>query len=527
MQQAETIVLLLGLVAALVVISQKIQLPYPVVLVLAGLALSFIPHLPEVKLNPEIVFYFFLPALIYPAALFTSWRDFRRNLRAISLLAIGLVLTTMVGVAWVAHSLIPSIPWAAAFALGAIVSPPDAVAATSVIRGLPVPHRIRVVLEGESLVNDATALVALQFAVVALMTGTFSLGQATGRFVIVALGGTALGLLIGYIARWMHRHLDDPPVQITISLLTPLAAYSLAERLHVSGILAVVTAGIYLGWHGPIIVSSRFRLPAFAVWEMVVFVLNGFVFITIGLQLPGILRELRGESLGALIDDALLVSAAAVLIRIGWVFVATYLPRSLSKRLRERDPYPGWRNVAVIAWAGMRGVISLAAAFALPFVLPNGNPFPGRNYILFFTFCVILVTLVFQGLTLPVLIRKLRIKDDHSVDEEERKARVEANKAALSLVESMTNNGDFSEDAVSRLRAEYDDRLEQLELCAQGEENCSGGVATPQYQRLQQKALNAERQTIIRLRNQGVINDDALRRIQRDLDLAEARLTGA
>jgi Na+/H+ antiporter len=526
MQQAETIVLLLGSVAALVVVARKVQLPYPVVLVLAGLGLSFIPHLPEVKLNPDVVFYFFLPALIYPASLFTSWRDFRRNLRGILWLAIGLVLTTMVGVAWVAHSLIPSIPWAAAFALGAIVSPPDAVAATSVISRLPVPHRIRVLLEGESLVNDATALVALQFAVVALMTGTFSLGQATGRFVVVALGGTALGLLIGFIARWMHRHLDDPPVQITISLLTPLAAYLLAERLHVSGILAVVTAGIYLGWHGPIILSSRFRLQAYAVWEMVVFVLNGFVFITIGLQLPRILRELRGESLGALIDDALLVSGAAVLIRIGWVFVATYLPRSLSKRVRQRDPHPGWRNVAVVAWAGMRGVISLAAAFALPFVLPNGNPFPGRNYILFFTFSVILVTLVFQGLTLPVLIRKVGIKDDRSVDEEERNARVEANKAALSLVESLANSGNFSDDAVSRLRAEYDDRLVQLELCAQSDENCGGGVATPQYQRLQQEALNAERQTIIRLRNQHVINDDALRRIQRDLDLAEARLTG-
>src|ERR1700736_1690258 len=365
MQQAETIVLLLGLVATLVVVAQKIELPYPIVLVLAGLALSFIPHLPEVKLNPDVVFYFFLPPLIYPAALFTSWRDFRRNLRPILLLAIGLVLTTMMGVAWVAHSLIPSIPWAAAFALGAIVSPPDAVAATSVIRRLPVPHRIQVVLEGESLVNDATALVALQFAVAALMTGTFSLGQATERFVIVALGGISLGLLIGFIARWIHQHLDDPPVQMTISLLTPFAAYLPAERLHVSGILAVVTAGIYLGWHGPIVLSSRFRLQAYAVWEMVVFLLNGFVFIIIGLQLPGILRELRGESLTALIDDALLVSGAAVLVRIGWVFVATYLPRSLSKRVRERDPDPGWRNVAVVAWAGMRGVISLAAAFAL------------------------------------------------------------------------------------------------------------------------------------------------------------------
>src|SRR5438046_9300668 len=292
MQQAETIVLLLGLVAALVVIAQKINLPYPVILVLAGLALSFVPRLPEVKLTPDIVFYFFLPPLIYPAALFTSWAGFRVKLPPILLLAIGLVLTTMMGVAWGAHSLIPSIPWAAAFALGAIVSPPDAVAATSVIRRLPVPHQIRVVLEGESLVNDATALVALQFAVVALMTGTFSLGQATVRFVVVALGGTALGLLIGFIARWIHRHLDDPPVQITISLLTPLAAYLLAERIHVSGILAVVTAGIYLGWHGPTIVSSRFRLQAFDVWVMVVFFLNVLVFIKIGHPLAVILIAL-------------------------------------------------------------------------------------------------------------------------------------------------------------------------------------------------------------------------------------------
>jgi len=526
MHQAETVVLLLGLAAALVVIAQKIEMPYPVVLVLAGLALSFIPHLPQVKLNPDIVFYFFLPPLIYPAAFFTSWRDFRRNLRAILLLAIGLVLVTMVTIAWVAHSLIPSIPWAAAFALGAIVSPPDAVAATAIIRRVSVPRRIEVVLEGESLVNDATALVALQFAVVALMTGTFSLGQAAGRFVIVAAGGIAFGLLVGYVVRWLHRHLDDPPVQITISLLTPFAAYLGAERLHISGILAVVAAGIYVGWHAPVVMSARFRLQAYAFWEMVVFLLNGFVFIAIGLQLPGILRELRGESLRALINDALLVSVAAVLVRIGWVFAATYLPRLLSEKLRERDPYPGWRNVAVIAWAGMRGVISLAAAFALPFVLPNDSPFPGRNYILFLTFCVILTTLVFQGLTLPVLIRKLGVKDDGSTDEEERLARLEANKAAIELIKDLSAKGEFPSDAVDRLRIEYDERVQQLELCRDNPEECRGEIATPQYQRLQQEGLRAERQTIIRLRNERVINDDALRRIQRDLDLAEARLTG-
>jgi Na+/H+ antiporter len=526
MQQAETIVLLFALVAVLVLLARKIAVPYPVVLVLAGLGLSFIPRLPEVKLRPEIVFYFFLPPLIYPAALFTSWRDFRRNLRAILLLAIGLVLFTTVAIACVAHSLIPTLPWAAAFALGAIVSPPDAVAATSVIRRLSVPDRIVTVLEGESLVNDATALVAFQFAVAALMSGRFSLGHATARFIWVAIGGIAFGLLVGLVMRWVQRHLDDPPVQITISLLTPFLAYLAAEHLRISGVLAVVAAGIYLGWHSPLIVRARYRLQAFAFWEMVVFLLNGFIFIVIGLQLPGILHALKGESLMSLIDDPLLVCGAVVLVRVAWVFPATYLPRLLSKKLRARDPYPPWQNAAMVAWSGMRGVVSLAAAFALPFTLNDGSAFPGRNYILFLTFSVILTTLVFQGLTLPVLIQQLGIRDDGSTDEEERSARVEANKAALKLIEQLPANGEFSTDTVSRLRAEYDERLEQLDLCAENPDDCRGEVATPQYQRLQQKALDAERETIIRLRNQHVINDVALRRIQRDLDLAEARLTG-
>jgi CPA1 family monovalent cation:H+ antiporter len=520
MHQAEIIVLLFALVAGLVLGARKLALPYPVVLVLAGLSLSFIPHLPNVKLDPDIVFFFFLPALIYPAALFTSWRDFRRNLRAILLLAIGLVLFTSIAIAWVAHFLVPTVPWPAAFALGAIVSPPDAIAATSIIRRLPVPDRVATILEGESLVNDATALVTLQFAVAALASGGFNLTEASLRFVWVAIGGTVFGLFVGYVIRWVHRRLDDPPVQITISLLTPFLAYLPAERLHFSGVLAVVAAGIYLGWHSPLIVSARYRLQAFAFWEIVVFLLNGLVFITIGFQLPSILGALGGESLGSLIDDALLVSAAVVFVRIAWVFPATYLPRFLIKRVRRRDPYPPWRDVAIVAWSGMRGVISLAAAFALPF------GFPGRNYILFFAFSVILVTLVFQGLSLPFLIRGLGIKGDQATDEEERLARLEANKRAMTTIDQLSNDGEFSKELVERLLAEYRERIEQLELCAQDPDDCRGEVATPQYQRLQRRALEIERATIIGLRNQRVINDEALRRIQRDLDLAEARLAG-
>ncbi len=526
MHQAEIVAILLMMMAALVVIAKKLGLPYPVVLVLGGLAVSFIPHLPEVHLDPNLVFFLFLPALLYPTALFTSWRDFRRNLRPILLLAIGLVLITMVAVAWVAHTLIPSLPWAAAFALGAIVSPPDAIAATAVIQRLSVPHRIQAILEGESLVNDATALVALQFAIGAAMTGTFSLSHASLRFVAVGAGGIAFGLLVGFLMRAVQRRLDDPPVQITVSLLTPFLAYLPAERLHVSGVLATVAAGIYLGWHSPLIVRARYRLQAFAFWEMIGFLLNGFIFIIIGLQLPGILRAMNGESLRTLIYDALLICATVVVARIAWVIPGVYLPRLLSKKIRTREPKPLWRNVALVSWAGMRGVISLAAAFALPFTLPSGSPFPGRNYILFFTFCVILATLVGQGLSLPFLIRILGIKDDGATDEEERAARLAANEAAIAFLENECLKDGASPEIIRRLRAEYDDRIGQLQRCGEGNGDPAGQIATPEYQRLQNEALGIERSKIIQLRNNLVISDQALRRIQRDLDLAEARLLG-
>src|SRR5213592_2761289 len=493
MHQAEIIVLLLTAVGVLAVLAHKITLPYPIVLVLGGLALSFVPRLPAVNLNPDVVFYFILPAIIYPAALFTSWRDFRRNLRPILLLAIGLVLATMLAVAWVTHFIVPALPWAAAFALGAIVSPPDAVAAAAIIRRLGVPHRIQVILEGESLVNDATALVALQFAIAALVTGTFSPAYAAGRFVWAATGGIGIGLLVGVAMRWVQSHLDDPPIQITFSLLTPFIAYLPAEQMHASGVLATVAAGIFLGWHSPLMITARTRLQACAFWEMIVFLLNGFVFIVIGLQLPRILHAWNRESLTGVFVSAIVICATVILVRFAWVIPATYLSRLFKSERQVRDPTPSWQHVAIVGWAGMRGVVSLAAAFALP---------------------------------LPVLIRKLGVQRDAETDEEERLARLEANKAALKWIEEAGANRKFSPDAANRLHAEYDERIEQLQLCAENPDDCRGEIATPQYQRLQHKALRIERKTIIRLRNERVINDDALRRIQRDLDLAEARLTG-
>lgn len=527
MSEAEILVFLLALMAALVVASHRLELPYPVLLVLGGLALSFVPGLPPVRLNPNLVLYFFLPPLLYPAALFTSWRDFRRNLRPILFLAIGLVLFTMVSIAVLAHAIVPELSWAAAFALGAIVSPTDTVAAEAVIRRLGVPPRVDAIIEGESLVNDATALVALRFAILALTTGTFSLGQASVSFLIVSAGGIAVGLAVGFALRWVQSHLDDPPVNISLSLLTPFLAYLPAERLHFSGVLATVTVGIFMGWHSPLVLSARTRLQATAFWEMAVFLINGFIFIAIGLQLPGILRQLESESWARLLGMGAAVSVAVVLVRIGWVFAATYL-RAIFPSWRKRDPIPPWPNTLLVSWAGMRGVISLAAAFGLPLALEgSGRPFPARGYILYLTFCVILVTLVLQGLTLPWLIRRFGLSDDHATDEEERGARKKANEAALQLIERLASDCEVPRGIAQRLEAEYQERLGELERCFNcGTEEASGEVATPHYRRLQFEALQVERQTIIQLRNEHVINDEALRRIQRDLDLAEARLTG-
>jgi CPA1 family monovalent cation:H+ antiporter len=522
--EIEVMLWLLVAVAALALLARKISVPYPILLVLGGLVLALIPGIPKIRLEPRLIFVLFLPPLLYPAALFTSWRDFRANLRPIILLAVGLVLFTTCSVGWFAHYMLVGLPLAAAFALGAIISPPDAVAATAVLERLQVPQRIVTVVEGESLVNDATALVAYGFAIEALNHGTFSLAQAGVKFIVVSVGGIGFGLLIGWLASHVQRRLDDPPVQVTISLLTPYAAYLPADHAGVSGVLAVVAAGVYLGWRAPEIINSRMRLQAGPVWEMVVFLLNGVVFILIGLQLPEVVGNFpKTVSMSRLCWEAMLISALVIVVRFIWVFVATYLPRLISKKLRERDPYPGWRPVVIVAWTGMRGVVSLAAALALPLALADGTAFPGRNTIIFITFVVILVTLVLQGLSLPFLIRWLKVEDGGETEQEERQARLKANQAALARLAELEGNGHFPVDLLQRLRVEYDDRVRQLEAC-QPVSDGPRRLLSSAYEELQQEALRVERQTILQLRNERFINDHALRRIQRDLDLAEARL---
>jgi CPA1 family monovalent cation:H+ antiporter len=522
---AEIFVGLLLAVAVLALVARKATVPYPILFVVGGLFLGLIPNLPKVRLDPDLVFLFVLPPLLYPAALFTSWRDFRANLRPISLLAIGLVLFTTVAIAYLAHYFM-GLSLAAGFVLGAIISPPDAIAATAIADRLKVPRRIVTILEGESLVNDATALVAYRFAVAAVVTGSFSLGHASVQFFLVGLGGNAMGLVVGWLAEQFHKRVDDPPIEITVSLLTPFVAYLTAERFGFSGVLAVVTAGLYLGMRMPELLTFRTRLRAGPIWEMVEFLLNGFVFILIGLQLPEVLSVLSHDPIPVhrLVWYALLISLAVILIRILWVFPATYLPRLLFRRLCRHDPHPPWRNVTIVAWTGMRGVVSLAAALALPLTVRDGSPFPGRDLVLFLTFVVILATLVLQGLSLPLLIRWLGIEGDLSMDQEEREARLKANKAALTRLDELAERDPAIDDALQRLRVEYEDHIRQVEGAEPENAGTPLRLFSSEYERLSHEALQIERMTIIKLRNQDVISDEVLRRIQRDIDLAEARL---
>jgi monovalent cation/hydrogen antiporter len=539
--QLEIILGLLLAVAALATLATRLGVPYPILLVLGGSALGFVPGLPPVELDPELVFLLFLPPLLYVSALFTSWRDFRANVRPITLLAVGLVLMTTFVVASVAHTVV-GLPWGAAFVLGAIVSPTDAIAATSVAQRLGVPRRIVTILEGESLVNDATGIVAYRVAVAAVVTGAFSVWEAGLQFVVGAAGGVAAGFAVGWLVVWARRHLsEDPSVQNTISLLTPFVAYLAAEELphslwgllhdlfgvpgdlYFSGILAVVTTGLYLGRKGPYIISSGTRLQGYATWELITFLLNGLIFILIGLQLRSVVEGLNEYTAGQLVSYALLTSLTVILVRMVWVFPATYVPRWASRRIRERDPSPSWRNVSVIAWTGMRGVISLAAALALPLQTASGVLFPDRDLIIFLTFCVILATLVVQGLSLPVLIRALGLEDDRIGDKEETHGRVSIAEAALERLDELVDEDWVREDTAERIRGLYSYRRNRFASRFEGDPE---GVEerSAAYQHLMVELLGAQRLRLITMRDEGSIGDEVMHRIERDLDLEESRL---
>jgi len=512
MNVLEIVIFLLLCALALGWASRRAGVPYPIALVLGGGALGFVPKLPQLQFDPQYLLVLVLPPILYQAALLTSWRDFKANLRPIGLLAIGLVMVTMLVVAATMRFLVPEMPWPVAFAFGAIVSPPDAVAATAILSKLNMPRRIVTVLEGESLVNDASGLVLYKFAVAAAMSGVFSLFDGSVQFVLVTIGGIAIGMLLAGVFVAIHRFLGDPFIEVLLSLSIPYLAYVAAESVHVSGVLAVVAAGLLRGRYSPRMVSAEMRILARSVWNLLVFMLNSLIFILIGLQLSGIVARLEGFTGGELAAAALAVSMVAILVRFGWVYFAEYLPAWLGRPfgVRTTPPLPG--EAFIVSWCGMRGIVSLAAALALPADLEY------REFLIFLTFAVILVTLVVQGLTLAPLIRRLKLGTDHSTRDEHRLARVAMGKAALSAVDRAAGEGGVLPDVIERIRAEFGERVASASPLAQLPDS-SHAQAT----RVRLAAVRAERDELIRLWQDGTISDEVLHHLEEELDYEESR----
>jgi monovalent cation/hydrogen antiporter len=519
LHEVESLLLVLVMaVAGLSILARLVGVPYPILLVLGGLVLGFVPGMPVVELPPELVLVMFLPPLLYWAGFFSSPRELQAEARPISMAALPLVLSTAAAVAVVAHTVVDELPWAAAFALGAIVSPTDPLAATAIGRRVGVPRRMVTVLEGESLVNDATALVAYRIAVTAVATGSFVAWQAGLRFVVGAAGGVAVGLAVGWVVAELRSRLDDPVTEIVVSVATGYAAYLPAERLEVSGVLAAVTAGLYVGWRAPALASAATRLLGFSFWEVLVYLLNAVLFILVGLQLQPILGGVGETAVATLVGQAALISAVVIAVRFAWMFTVPYLIRLVDRRPAQVARRLGPRERVVLGWSGMRGAVSLAAALALPL------NFPLRDEILFLTFGVILATLVVQGLTLPGLIRRLRVQGDDTEEQEELYARLAATDAALERLRELAGEEWTRDDSVERLQGAYQFRRRRLgaRLGAVTDEGFEDRSLA--YQRLVRELLQAQRQAIVLLRNQGTISNDVMHRIERELDLEDSRL---
>jgi monovalent cation/hydrogen antiporter len=515
---------IIGAGAGLLALAPLLRVPYPILLVLGGLALGFVPGMPHVVLRPDVVLVAILPPLLYSSAFFTSLRDLRRNIRPLSLLAVALVFVTMLSVAVVCHSAISGLSWPVCFVLGALVAPTDAVAANAIASRLGVPRRLATLIEGESLINDATALVAYRFAVAAVVTGSFSFWHATWHFVGDVVGGVAIGLTVGFVLRQVRRRMNHSPTEIAIALLSGYFAYLPAQAAGVSAVLAAVTVSVYVGWYTPELTTPQTRLQGDAVWNILTFLLNALLFGLVGLQLRAILDSLSGRSTWTLIGDAAIVSAAVVGTRLFWIYPATYVPRFLFRGVRERDPYPPWQYPTLIGWAGLRGAATLAAALALPLTTRSGAPFPDRDLLIYLAFCVILATLVLQGLSLPLVIRLLHLEEDGTAAKEETKARIYAARMAVERLEELAGEDWVREDTAERLRGLY--RFRENRFSARYDDEDDGAIEqqSQNYQRLRRELLDAERRAVVDLRRQGKINDDIMNLVQRDLDLEDARL---
>jgi CPA1 family monovalent cation:H+ antiporter len=517
--------ILLAVLAGTALLARRINVAPAILLLLAGILLAFVPGMPAIELPPEVVLLVVLPPLIYSAGVAMSWREFKANLRPIVLLAVGCVIFTAFAVAAATHYLI-GLPWTVGFLLGAIVAPPDVVAPLAIARRLGMPRRILVVLEGEGLANDATALILYRFTVAAITTGMFSLPQATGTFALIVVAEILFGVAVGWLSLRARHRARDPQVEITLSLITPYLAYWIPEHLGGSGILATVACGLYISWNGPLLISSATRLQGIFFWDLVLFLIEGLLFLLTGFQMRLLFEKSKAFPLDDILLATALVAIIVVVARFAWVFPATYLPRLLSERIRKHDPAPNWRTVFVISFTGVRGAVSLAAALALPLALPGGEAFPHRDMILFVAFGVIFITLVGMGSGLPLVARWLDVtkdgRNEHQAEHEaEIAARREALDAALKSLDAITDDRELSDEVVKLLRARHENRTNQLPASLDPARHDVSAAGTA----LTRELIVAERKFIHVLLRDGKITDESRRRIERDLDLEEASLS--
>jgi CPA1 family monovalent cation:H+ antiporter len=526
MNLIEATLLLMFLTTITVPWAIRTGVPTEILLVLGSLLLSLLPGLPTLVLDPNVVFTLFLPPILFAAAYFTSWRDFKRSRRAIFLLAFGLVLFTTTLVAVAVRALGLGVPWAAAFLLGAIVSPPDASAATAIVRKLGVPRRLITIIEGESLVNDATALVAYRFALAAIATGSFSAGDAALRFVLVAAGGAAIGFLVGAIGIFILQRLEDATAETVLTFITSFAAYIIAEHLGFSGVIATVVAGLYYGRRLPAVTSAQTHLEGEASWNTVLFIINGLVFTLIGLQMPAVITGLDQYSWRQLAFYGVVVTLVVIAVRFVWMFPAAYIPRKLFPSIARKDPMPSTGILIALSWTGMRGIVSLAAALSIPITLPTGQPFPFRNLLIFLTYVVILATLLIPGTTLPRLMRWLGIKDEGENRRDETIARLALFRAVLQELDNLKKASRFSAELIESMAMRYERRVQTLQS------NLEPAAFSPLFdedrvlRQLTHALLEAERKELDELRRKATIHDEVFFQLSRELDIEETRLRG-